>query len=826
MAAKSGNPLNKLVQTSIIGNNILSKVEAIATENAETLKIVQEDVTEMRSSITVIKDLLTTQNKILLEIKSAIQMSGGSGGAATETAVGGLDAAGAGGAPPLPDMNLSNNLAMTFNGEKAAAGGSFGSIIAMAGAVALAATILGLISVSSPTEMLMKFGTALATVGVLMLMAQPFTKVMEILSGMKFSLSAEQSAGFEGMEAAVGGSVAGADIFGMMAAIGGSLWAMSAMAIGIVTASYILSLMPDPSGGLLMKLGLAVVVSMALVPAALAFSFALNALSKMKFEVSGNANALLAGAGGSASGADLPGMAAAIGGSFMSLVLMSVGIVMASYILSTMPSDPSLIQKAMIAGIVSLAMIPLAFAFGMLIKAMSFAGPNPATAAIAVAGAAIALPLMMGGIGLGIRALNATMPDTYPMLPDWEWLGKFSLIALMAGVVFYAIGQVVKGMGFKDLIVAGLAIPVAFAGLALGIRAWSMFAPSEADYSSPMDPIWAWKMGLSLLAFTLPIFVLGKIGPQGVLVGTIGLVLLMGAIGAGLWLFNAVAPDNVEEVAAKISVSLMQPFYAIVDFISYFVEKIPVEQAGAIAMALLKVGAGYAAFVLAVQGSSGIGNMLGGALNFVGNIFDGLSKGLGGEAQQKATDILLLLANNATKIKGLGGPLKDIGAAFAGIAAVNQTALDKAKTFLIKLDEHNYKKQAAQLERIAASFKGISDATNSMNIEAINATDELFKTINESILSGSIDTIDKMREMLVDILEGMADASKAMSGSGNMFEKGVKKLVGAADKDKESGAAANSETGGNNSELIEAINNLEMVLTGTLPVYVTNQEGY
>ena len=521
------------------------------------------------------------------------------------------------------------------------------------------------------------------------------------------------------------------------------------------------------------------------------------------------------------------GMLVAVGGAFVSLMAMSIAIVASSYILAGMPADQSLIQKALVAGIIGLAMVPIAYAFGFLVKAMSFAGPNPITALVMIAGAALALPLMMGGFGLGLRALNATMPDSYPMLPEWEWLAKFSLIALVAGVVFYAVGQVVKGMGFKDLIIAGLAIPVAFGGLALGVRAWSMFAPDASAYANPMDPIWAWKMGLSLLAFTLPMFVLGKLGLPGVIAGALGLTLLMGAIGAGLWLFDFAAPDDPVSVANTIATSVLQPFYAVIDLVKYFIDQIPIDQAGAIGMALLKVGAGYAAFTLAVQGSSGIGNVLGGALNFVGNIFDGLSKALGGEAQQKATDILIILANNADKLRNLGKPLKEIGAGFAAIAMANQPALQKARTFLKDLDSHNFNKQAEQLERIAKSFNSISDATNKMNIEAINSTNELFKTINESISSGSQNSIDELRKMLVDILDGMSDASRAMTGSGNAFTQGVAKIIDKVKGNDEPGAEGASSGGvQSNQDLVAVLKELQDALSGTLPVYVTNQSGY
>lgn len=800
MASNSGNSLNRLFQTSVVSNNILGKIEDIANENAETLKVIQEDVSEMRTDTVAIKDLLTVQNKILLEIKEGLGVTKDTSERKTQSILNGFSM------DKMP--NLSGG---------GASSGAMGMVVGMAAAIALAATILGFIAISDPMQMLMKFGVALATVGVLFLMAGPFVKLLDAFGSMKTNVS------FKSEEMGMDASAQGTDIMGMVASFGGAFASLIAMSLGVVAASHILRLMPDAGGDLLMKMGLAIAVSIALVPAALAFTSVLNALSEMK--MSANIS-LPSGVGGGAEQFDITGAIMSIGGAFVSLMLMSASIVVASRILTLMPTDESLIGKAMIAGIIGLAMVPIAFAFGAIIKAMASVGMNPATAIIAIAGATVALPLMMGAFGLGIRALNATMPDTYPILPEWEWLAKFALIALVAGGVFYAVGQVVKGMGMGDLIVAGLAIPVAFAGLALGIRVWSKLAPSEADYSNPMDPMWALKMGLSLLAFTLPIFVLGKLSPVAVLTGTVGLVLLMGAIGAGLALFDLAAPDNVEEVAAKISVSLMQPFYAIVDFISYFIQKIPVEQAGTIGMALLKVGAGWAAFTLAVQGSQGIGNVLGGALNFVGNIFDGLSKALGGEAQQKATDILILLANNATKIQKLGGPLTKIGEAFAAISIVNQPALDKAKRFLIKLDEHNYNKQANQLERIAASFKGISEATNSMNVEAIQATDKLFQTINESILAGSEDAIEELREMLVDILEGMADASRAMTGSGNAFTQGVANIINTVKGKEENGTVAEGMQGENNPELVRVLKNLEMAMSGTLPVYVTNNGGY
>ena len=795
----AGNFFNKMMQSSVVGNNIMEKMLVIAEQNAETLKTVQTDVSNMASSMSVIEDLLTVQNKILLEIKDAV---GGSGS---------KDASQKKNEGVLNGFSLDK---IPLLGGGGGATGAMGAIVGMAAAVALAATLIGFIPVSTPTEMLMKFGAALATVGVLSLMAIPFVQLLKAFGGMKnsFSFSSEQA----GVEA----SGEQMDIMGMVMSFGGAFVSLIAMSVAVVAASHIMRLMyggPD----LMIKLGLAVMVSIALVPAALAFTFVLNALSKMKM---GMNISLPSGVGGGGEQFDIMGAVMSIGGAFVSLMLMSISIVAASHILRLMPSDPSIIDKAIIAGVVGLAMVPIALAFGFLIKAMASVGMNPMTAIIAIAGAAVALPLMMGAFGLGMRALNETMPDTYPTLPDWEWLAKFGLMALVAGGVFYIVGSVVKGMGLPGVILAGLAMPVAFAGLALGIRAWSMFAPSDADYANPMDPLWALQMGLSLLAFSLPMFVLGKLGPLGVISGAAGIVLLMGAIGAGLSAFNFLAPDDPIEVARIISNSLIQPFYAIVDFISYFASKIPLEQAGDIALALLKVGGGYAAFVLAVQGSQGVGNVIGGALNFVGNMFDGFSKLLGGEEQQKATDILIILANNAAKLKGLGAPLAKIGAAFGAIAMVNQTALQKAKQFLIKLDDHSYDKQADQLERIAASFQGISDATNSMNVEAIRATDDLFKTINESIASGSQDTIESLKEMLVDVLEGMSEASRAMTGSGNAFTQGVANIIDKVKGNKEGGEAASTGEGniGSPQELAAAIKSLESSLKGTLDVYVVN----
>tara|TARA_R110000803_G_scaffold8697_5_gene28000 strand:+ start:3915 stop:6422 length:2508 start_codon:yes stop_codon:yes gene_type:complete len=833
MGAGKKNWEGKAIQNSIIGNNILSKIEGIAETNQAVISKVSADVTGIASSLTQITGLILIQNKILTQIRDSLASP--KKDKAQSAATGGFDFSG-----------------LAKGGGKLLKG--VGTIVAMAAAVALAAGIFMLIPVDSPQTMLLKFGAALATVGVLYLIAPVFTKLMTSLGSMKASGSIEA----EGIKASGGGS----DIMGMIASVGGAFLSIVLMSVAIVAAAKILSFMPDLD---MSKLFSAVVVSLALLPMAVAFVGIMYILSTMKssMEASG------AGFGASKSGSDIAGMALAMGGAFVSMILMSIAIVATAKILSFMPDDGSLIKKAVIAGIIGLFMIPVAIVFGILVKAFGTIGDSPLAVILALGAAVIALPLMMGALGLGVRALNATMPSEYPLLPSVAWLGTFALFALIGAAIFFIISKAVENLGIGGFIMAALGIPIMFAAIAIGLRVWDKLKPKKLDFSKPfIDPKWAWTLSLSLLAFVIPFAALALvakfIGPQGMIIAAAGIVALMGAIGAGLSAFEWAAPDNPEEVATTLSTVLMAPFYALTDTLKYFMDNIGLENMGPLALGLIEVGAAWAIFAAAVAAASVAGaggGLVSGILAAPGAIVDGLKSGAmaafdyvtGSESteveapdkEKTALELLLVLADNSSKIQGLIKPMNGVSAAAVKFTKFSEKSFFGVRVLLSDLSKYAANtKRMTRLEKhmgiLATQWKNIATAQNSMDVEGITETTKMFKELNNFVNTSDVENVlTKLGEMFEKMTEALEEAN---DNGGSEIVKTLKelkdKLLGndKAAAEATTTDAATATTGdvntitppqnNNSAELIEAFTNLQETLLGTLNVKVTNADEF
>jgi flagellin-specific chaperone FliS len=820
----------KAIQNSIIGNNILSKIEGIAETNQAIISKVSETVTGIASSLTQITGLILIQNKILTQIRDGLaKNSTPAKDKAQSAATGGFDFSG-----------------LAKHGGKLLKG--VGTIVAMAAAVALAAGIFMLIPVDSPQVMLLKFGAALATVGVLYLIAPVFTKLMATLGSMKMTASLEYGD--------VKGSVGATDIMGMVFAAGGAFISMILMSVAIVASAKILSFMPDLD---MSKLFSAVVVSLALLPMAVAFVGIMYILSTMKSSMSVN----VAGAGGSTAGSDIMGMAIAMGGAFIAMILMSIALVATAYILKLMPDDTSLIKKAVIAGVIGLAMIPVAIAFGFLLKAFGTIGSNPIAVALALGAAVIALPLMMGALGLGVRALNLTMPSTYPTMPPLDWLLSFGILAVIGAAIFYGLSRAVKDLGLGGFIMTAIAIPVMFGAIAVGLWVWEKMRPEKIDYDNPIDPIWAFQMGLSLLAFTIPVagiaFLNNKLGVQSVIVGIIGMAALMGAIGAGLKAFEFLGPDDPVAVAKTMSTVLMAPFMALTDTLAYFMNTIGLDNMGSLALGLIEVGAAWAIFATAVS-AAGVGGAVGDSVSAIASIpgavvggvtniiKDGYAFLTGSErepekaAQPKGVELLLILADNSSKIQGLVKPMSGVADAAVKFTNFSEKSFFGVRVLLSDLSKYaTNTKRMTRLEKhmgiLSTQWKNIATAQNSMDVEGITETTKMFKELNNFVNTSDVENVlTKLGEMFEKMTEALEESNKQ---GGNEMIKTLKEL-----KDKLLGNETASTTAANTAniaptiagttttapvaqnnntaDLQVAFKNLENLLSGTLKVQVVS----
>lgn len=816
-SASNTASFGKMFQATQLTNSILDKVAQISEANSEQMASVVTNIGTTTTTLGRIEKLLSLQNKILFGI--AFQLRRQSGQSRGQAAMG------AGGGFGFRNLQGFGKIAGVGAGVAA-------TMVALTGAVVASAVLLNFIPSMDPTTALAKFGIALGTVGVILLMAGPFALIAKTLSGFKNSKTASLSSG-----ASI--TTGSTDIMGMVAAVGATALAIAGMAISIVAASWIFYLLPsDP--GLIVKLGIAALVGLALIPISISFGMVLKILSSMKSSTSIGVDGL----GGSKSGSDTTGMLLSTGLSLAVIPLLALSLVGASWAFMLMPSglNPMTILTA---GLVALALIPMAYAFSAILKAIGPLAMNPVALAIAVGAAVIAFPLIAMSVALAIRGMGLilTSSDQYPELPAWDWIGRFSIMMIISAATFYLVSKAVKGLGIMEVIYAGLAIPIMIGGFALAMKAWDWLAPDDPSNKPFPGLLEVITIGAAVAILAIPAFILGKIGLKGVAVGALGIVAMMGALGAGLWAFDKLAPDDPAAIAAKMSEAVMQPFYAIVDFIDYFNKKIPVGMAGDIAWGLTQIGLGFAAFAASVTVggvAKGVGSVVEAAAGVFEAGFDWIAAKVRGtevgEARKDPLQILTDLANMAPQIQMLGGSLFTVADAFSKIGAIAQPSLLTAAGFMTTMNSAAdkyvaYAMLATSSTTIAQAYERIARASNDINIEGINATKEMFQALDNLAKAGGSDAIDSMKELLVETLEALAEAVHTMTTDNTTLSEAlgntitaVTNAVGLTEPKATEGEATSDQSPllQSNRQLLKAIQLLKDRLDGNLFVEVQN----
>ena len=764
MAAK-----DRVLQSSLFGNTILQKLQSLAEVNDERQARVEENTAKAVTSMNAVERLLAVQNQILLDIKDS--MGSGRG---TKTATGGIDL------KDLPKFGLM------------ATGAAAASIVAMSAAIAIAANVLNFVPEGN-LQMLSKFLVVLGTVGTLALVAPTFVKIMEVLSGIKTTTSGSFGEGQFTNE--------GVDVIGALSTMGGAVVAMIGMSAGIAISSHILSL---TYGGLdiLPKLGVAILVSLTLMVMAPVFVNILQVLSGMQSSTQVGFEGMEFGR----SGADVGGMLANVGVTLLAVVGMSLAVAAASYVLNmTTPVAPEKLLSALAIGII---LIPIAYAYSMVLKVM----PGVSIGDVVLAAAAI--PLMVLGVVGALHIWNALALSEYAALPPIGYFLAFGFILLVTATTFYILAQAVKGLSIKETILAGLAIPVMVAGLALSLFMWNMLAPDEIPTGEQaIDPMWALKTAIGLTLFALPTFILGKIGLGTVVQGAIGLVLLTTAIAASIAAASFILPDDAMAVADTLSYVMMSPVNALIDVLVRLVNEVGVGN-------LLPLAGGIVAIAgsMMVLSAAMVGVAAGGVVNALGSLatgaLDAITSFVTGEKKSSgAVETLLLLADNATKIQNLAMPLTLVSKAMSRIGLIQPAAIDKAARFLKDLDKYKFDRQAVALAKIANAYTAISKASNQMDVEAMQETNNMFKILTELGKATNATSIEKLSKALVEALEALA---------GVVSELKPAPAAATTTTPTSTIAATNQQQQTNNAELIRTLNEMIASLEGTLNVRVVN----
>lgn len=765
MAAK-----DRVLQSSLFGNTILQKLQSLAEVNDERQARVEENTAKAVTSMNAVERLLAVQNQILLDIKDS--MSSGKG---DKTATGGIDL------KDLPKFGLM------------VTGAAAASIVAMSAAIAIAANVLNFVP-AGEFEMLSKFLVILGTVGTLALAAPMFVDIMKVLGGIKTTTSLSFGEAQFTNE--------GVDIMGVLGTMGGAVVAMIGMSAGIAITSHILRL---TYGGvdILPKLGIAILVSLTLMVMAPVFVNILQVLSGMQSSTQVGFEVPEFGVDFGRSGADVGGMLANVGVTLLAVVGMSLAIAAASYILNmTTPVAP---EKLLSALAISIILLPVSYAYSMILKVM----PDASIGDVVLAAAAI--PLMVLGLVGALYIWNALAPTDYAPLPPIGYFLAFGFILLVTATTFYILAQAVKGLSIKETILAGLAIPVMVAGLALSLFVWNMLGPDEIPTSDQaIDPMWALKTAIGLTLFAIPTFILGKMGLGTVAMGAIGLVLLTAAIAGAIWAASYILPEGAEGVADTLSYILMSPVNALIDVLVRLVNEIGIGNLFPLAGGIVAI-----ASAIMVLSAAMVGVAAGGVINALGSLatgaLDAITSFVTGEKKSSGTvETLLLLADNATKIQNLAMPLTLVSKAMARIGLIQPAAIDKAARFLKDLDKYKFDRQAVALAKIANAYTAISKASNQMDVEAMQETNNMFKILTELGKATNATSIEKLSKALVEALEALAGVVSELKPEST--ETTTTKTTAATS------SAAPTQV--NNAELVRKMNEMIASLEGTLKVRV------
>tara|TARA_R110000851_G_scaffold45872_2_gene111999 strand:- start:439 stop:3003 length:2565 start_codon:yes stop_codon:yes gene_type:complete len=543
--------------------------------------------------------------------------------------------------------------------------------------------------------------------------------------------------------------------------------ALPLMALSIVGIAYIFKLFPTdtvaPPLGWTIKVGL----SMFLI------SFAFTKILKV---IKGLSNKdLIKG------GIALPIMAAAV-----------IGI---AYIFKAFPADTVAPDLAWTIK-VGLSMFLIAFAFTKILKAMQ----GVSIKNLIMAG--LALPVMAAavvGIAFIFQALGS-ISGYETTAPDLGWSLKVGLSLLIFSIPFILVAVVANKIGVKGIALGALSM-IAIAGAILA-AAW-IFSFLPGDFTAPpMD--WAIGAAIAITAFAIPLAVIGLLAtvltPAGLLLGAAGIILIAGTMWVVAWIFSKL-PD-LSAISKNFTDAIMYPINAMIDGLKRFKDEIGIDNMIPLAGGILAIAGSWLVLTAAMAGQ-GIGGAIGAVGNAIGQGIDKLTEWFGGEKSMGPKDLLELLISKADSLKKIAGPMNKIGMGFKGIglhAASVQMALGALIPFTQEDEVEELTDAATAIKKIATGYASIANSTNVMNIDALNASANMFNAIARVAESDGNDVLTKISEELMEAVRKLSETVKNLEESNgknseSMTDSISNTLTGFIDKIKGSDDKASGETG-------------------------------
>jgi hypothetical protein len=619
------------------------------------------------------------------------------------------------------------------SGKMPSAMGAIGAglvIVSIAAGLVAAAGIFTLMPVVNPMQLV----SALLIASIFLVLAPVFYQILEAGKG-KDALSKKMLGGGETK------SMSPKDA---LKNTGASVLSMISMAIGITATSIIFRLIM-PIG--LAQAATAILIGLTLIPISVAFGFIIKSLAKSRIKMDKKGIGML-------------GMVS------LSMVAIAVGIAGVAAVWGLMmPSSFS-------------ALPPLGWVIGAGISIAIFAGSfyliskavkGMSTKDLLMAAAALPLvALAIVGVSLVFQMFNAVATWSTPPL---AWTLSTGLTLLIFSLPFIAIAMIAKRLDLKSILKATLAMGLI--SVAILSTAWIFSYLDGVKYvTPPLD--WALGAALAITIFAIPLALIGLlatsgVGAVGILLGAAGIILIAGTMWVVAWIFSKL-PD-LSAISANFTNAIMYPVNSMVDVLKRVKEEIGVENLLPMAGGLLGIAAGWLALTAALAGQS-IGGLVSGAANAIGDF-------LGFEGDGPA-DLIDKLAKRKDSIIALGTPMKILGEGIAKIGR-NADGLSMSMSSLLTITDSKtvkrLQKASNSIDTMALAFKDISDASNAMNVEAINASSRMFEAIARIAENDGEDAITALAEDLLVAVKELSETVDKMKESNKKNNRGVSDAI-------------------------------------------------
>lgn len=426
-----------------------------------------------------------------------------------------------------------------FSGLKKLDKGTIGiaalAMLSIGAAIVAVAGMFSLIPAVSGMQIL----TALAISVAFIPMAIAFTKIAKILSRMGGKMGAKTPAGL---------SLNKPNNSGIWSLMGATLLSMIGMGAAVVATSYLFQLIMPVSP---IKAATAIFISLAMVGMGYAYAKIARSLSRVK----GKKKALKGNRFGIGEALSMAGVG------FIGLVGMAAAVAVSSWIFQlVMPVNP--IQLLTAFGI-SIVMIPIAYAFGQIVKSVSkLKGKKKKFKGGSVFEVIGAAALSIVGIAAALTLSSWVMTLIAPVEPIKLLTAlAIGIIMIPAGFAFSLIAKGIKRVKIKDLLMTTVAIPLIAIGLTAA--AW-VFTFLPGEFKAPPYE-WTAKAGAALVVFGVGYVILaktvGKMGIKSMIFGVIGVAAVAVAVLATAWIFSILpgsfyAPDIGWSLSAMLAIVL------------------------------------------------------------------------------------------------------------------------------------------------------------------------------------------------------------------------------------------------------------------------------